>query len=549
MTTFTTQGFSRTVDYETGLYGNFQNASLQVIRQDGEGDFVYHYNWIDDTGMSPPMVQIFDPWSHSFIVSPGGANAPIDLVNGMDFVERQVSAVDWGNGKTTYLLTTFQPTEGIETIFVMGGDPLPPITNEAELDAFLANGFSYVLEGPFEGGNEIPLSGFLNTTSTENDVVTAIPEVALYWNAGVGDDTVTGGLTNDTLIGGAGNDVMSSGGGSDSLMGMTGDDILTGTGFFTFMSGGAGNDMLYGNSDFGDQMQGDAGNDLIQFSDGQVYGETRISHSHANGGSGDDTIEGGLAGDLAHGGNGNDILNGRAGEDVLEGGYGNDTINGGADNDRLSGGGNNDKILGGTGSDMIEGGNGKDILKGEGGSDTIFGGNGNDKLVGGTQGDQLSGDLGNDTLLGGAQNDTVDGGDGNDLVQGNNGNDNLIGGIGDDTLIGGANTDTMSGGIGADVFKFVAVSDSAVSAMDQITDFEVGIDLIDLQKIDAVAGVVGNQAFEFIGAAAFTAAGQARATIHDGDMIVELNTSGSSGAEMAFLLQGVTTLSGLDFLL
>ena len=76
MTTFTTQGFSRSVDFGSGTYGDFQIAALNVIRQDGESDFVYHYTWIDESSMAPKFAQIFDPWSHSAIMTPGGANPP-----------------------------------------------------------------------------------------------------------------------------------------------------------------------------------------------------------------------------------------------------------------------------------------------------------------------------------------------------------------------------------------------------------------------------------------------------------------------------------------
>ncbi len=548
MTTFTTQGFSRTVDFLTGTYGDFQSATLEVIRQDGQGDFVYHYTFIDETGMAPKFAQIFDPWSLSAIVSPGGANLPIDLKNGTDFVERLVFAVDWGVGKTTYVLSTFQPAAGIETIFFLGGD-LPVIANLAGLNAFLANPQRYALEGAFEGGTEIPLSAMLNTTTTEDDVVTALADLPLNWNAGLGNDTVTGGVTNDTLIGGAGDDVMATGGGSDTLMGMTGNDSLTGSGFYSFLGGGVGDDTLVGLSDFGDQMEGGAGNDLILMSDGQVMGDTRFSHSHANGGSGQDSIEGGLAGDVAHGGNGNDLLTGDAGDDMLEGGHGDDTISGGTQNDSLAGGGDKDQISGGDGDDRIDGGLAADVLLGDAGKDTLLGGDGNDSALGGSQNDWIAGGLGKDTLSGNSGADQVSGDAGNDLVQGDIGTDTLYGGDGADTLVGGTEADMLEGGAGADVFRFLTLADSANAAMDTITDFELGLDRIDLSRIDAVAGALGNQAFTFIGSAAFTAAGQVRAVSFGADFQVQMNTAGRDGAEMTLLTSDLTGIAAGDFIL
>jgi len=548
MTTFTTVGFSRTVDFQSGTYGDFQNATLEMIRQDGQGDFVYHYTFIDETGMAPKFAQIFDPWSLSTIVSPGGANPPIDLKNGTDFVERLVFAVDWGVGKTTYVLSTFQPSEGIETVFFLGGD-LPSIANLGQMNAFLANPHRYVLEGAFESGTQIPLSGFLNTTATEDDVVTAINDLPLYWNAGAGNDTVTGGLTNDTLIGGAGDDVMATGGGSDTMMGMGGNDSLTGTGMHTFLGGGVGDDTIVGLAEFGDQMGGGAGNDLILMSDGQVMGGIRFSHSHANGGSGQDSIAGGLAGDVAHGGNGDDVLAGHEGDDQLEGGNGADSIDGGSQNDSLAGGGDKDQVAGGDGDDRIDGGLGADVLKGDNGRDTVLGGDGNDNAAGGAQDDRIEGGLGQDKLFGNAGADLVFGDAGNDLVQGDAARDTLYGGDGDDTLIGGTEADMLEGGAGADAFRFVTIADSAPAGADSITDFELGLDRIDLSRLDAMAGTGGNQAFTYIGAAAFSAEGQVRLVGNAGTYALEMNTAGSSGAEMTVTLASLLALTSADFIL
>ncbi len=46
---------------------------------------------------------------------------------------------------------------------------------------------------------------------------------------------------------------------------------------------------------------------------------------------------------------------------------------------------------------------------------------------------------------------------------------------------------------------------SQIGGNERITDFATGVDKIRLSEIDANTGVAGNQAFTFIGAAAFTA--------------------------------------------
>src|SRR5690349_22897188 len=50
---------------------------------------------------------------------------------------------------------------------------------------------------------------------------------------------------------------------------------------------------------------------------------------------------------------------------------------------------------------------------------------------------------------------------------------------------------------GADTFVFTAVADSSLAARDTITDFQAGIDKIDLSLIDAKTTASGNQAFLF----------------------------------------------------
>ena len=114
-----------------------------------------------------------------------------------------------------------------------------------------------------------------------------------------------------------------------------------------------------------------------------------------------------------------------------------------------------------------------------------------------------------ETLLGGGGEDELLGGIGGDLLKGGVGNDVLIGGRDDDLLLGGAGHDVLTGSQGADTFIFTKLSDSRPDATrDRISDFHSGVDKIDLSVIDAEATAAGNQAFDYIDTAAFSAAGQ-----------------------------------------
>ncbi|MFN5513449.1 MAG: Calx-beta domain-containing protein [Cyanobacteriota bacterium] len=68
-------------------------------------------------------------------------------------------------------------------------------------------------------------------------------------------------------------------------------------------------------------------------------------------------------------------------------------------------------------------------------------------------------------------NDNFTGGNGDDIIRGGLGNDTLNGKEGNDILEGGAGADILTGGAGADRFEYSNFTDSLVSGMDRISDF------------------------------------------------------------------------------
>ena len=132
--------------------------------------------------------------------------------------------------------------------------------------------------------------------------------------------------------------------------------------------------------------------------------------------------------------------------------------------------------------------------------------------------DFLQGGLGSDTINGYKKDDIIVGYDRNDVLLGDKGDDSLDGGTGDDILWGGKDDDILLGGEGSDrligdkgkdIFSYFNVSESTPISRDLI-DLEHKSDKIDLSAIDANEDVAGNQAFRFIGSAAFSDAGQVR---------------------------------------
>ncbi len=147
-----------------------------------------------------------------------------------------------------------------------------------------------------------------------------------------------------------------------------------------------------------------------------------------------------------------------------------------------------------------------------------------------------------DALVGGAGDDKLFGNAGNDVLYGGLGNDFLAGGLGADRLYGGSGYDRLSGGLGNDVFLFRALSHiGRGDTRDLIQDFRHGQDKIDLSGIDANRTVAGNNAFSFIGKAAFTGvAGQ----LHLVAGVLSGDVNGDGVADFELRVQGTTPTLG-----
>jgi Ca2+-binding RTX toxin-like protein len=245
-----------------------------------------------------------------------------------------------------------------------------------------------------------------------------------------------------------------------------------------------------------------------------------------------------------HAGSGDDVITGAAGYNSLEGNAG---------NDRLTGGNSS-----GVGDDL-HGGDGNDVLRGGGEGDYLDGGNGFDIVMYSESTAGVAINLAAGTGVGGtAQDDTLlsiegaYGGAGNDSLQGSNGDNTLVGNDGNDVLAGLAGKDALAGGAGADRFTYGSVGQSLVgAASDLITDFSHAQgDRVDLGGIDANTVLAGNQAFAFIGTAAFShVAGQLREVIAGGVTSLYGDVNGDGAADFQIRCTGAITFVAADFVL
>lgn len=167
-----------------------------------------------------------------------------------------------------------------------------------------------------------------------------------------------------------------------------------------------------------------------------------------------------------------------------------------------------------------------------------------DDVVGSNMDDELVSELGNDVLRGGS---------GNDKLEGGAGEDELFGGLGNDILNGEMGADRLTGGAGADRFEFNSASYSSPTASDRdlILDFSrVQGDKIDLARIDANTTIANDQAFSFIGKAAFSGnAGELRYGISGGVTTFSADVNGDGIADFRVSLDRSLAMVASDFLL
>jgi Ca2+-binding RTX toxin-like protein len=275
-------------------------------------------------------------------------------------------------------------------------------------------------------------------------------------------------------------------------------------------------------------------------------------------------------GDVIKGMGGDDRIYAGGGDDVIQGGLGGDYMDGGDDEDTanyidsisgvtvnlLTGKGQGGSAEGDTlyQIENVTGSNFDDILLGDGGDNKLYGRDGKDTLKGAG---------GQDELFGGAGSDVLYGNQDSDELWGESGNDQLFGGTGFDWLVGGEGRDTMTGESGPDAFVWYAAKEMGVTqaTADRITDFNAAEgDWIDLAGVDANVYATGNQAFTFIGNAAFTLdtttadptdvmPGEIRYYHAGGNTYIEIQTGNAADVEGVIRIDGIVTPEASWFVL
>ena len=348
-------------------------------------------------------------------------------------------------------------------------------------------------------------------------------------DGGTGADVISGEGGNDFIDGGTGNDILSGGGGDDLINGKADDD---------FMTGGAGEDALLG-EDGNDQLLGGEGDDIMVGGQGDDrYGVDSAGDSITEqADSGIDHVSSSVSHVLGTNVENLDLI----GTAAING-AGNSLAN------IMNGNSNANTISGGGGIDTIDAKSGNDTVSGGAGGDTLQGGLGFDALDYALSGSGVTVNILNNTATGGdAAGDVISG---FEAIYGSGLSDVLVGNAASNRLRGNAGQDTLTGNGGADVFDYDTITDSPVAngESDIITDFDSN-DRIDLRSIDADPNLAGDQAFSFIGSAAFSAPGQVRVNLGTANTVISVNLTGNAGSEMRIVLQGLQTVDATDLLL
>ena len=421
--------------------------------------------------------------------------------------------------------------------------------------------FNTVVAGTYQDGTQYDgLDGNDTVTLADNAAAAAAAGfvVGTAFNAGAGDDTVTGGALDDVINGDAGNDVLNGGTGVDMLNGGDDDDrlILEDINVGDSVDGGAGDDtFVFAAANGSDHDIQVTSTQVI--ADGIAISVTNVENYEITGADGNDILTGAAGNDFLSGESGNDSLFAGTGIDNIEAGAGNDTVSiADLNGDTADGGVDIDIILfnlnsgqsvnfdlttgaaslvGGVGNGTFTNfenasffGPGAATISGTGGNNSLFvRGTGNTvSMLGGDDfvdlfagGNFIDGGAGNfDSMRYNTADDaivdlsagTTDVGGvagtvmGIESVRTGTGDDEIIGDSGNNNLAGSAGNDTISGGDGNDLLRGDDGEDTLIAdAGDDNLDGGAGDDrliLADLSAGDVVDGGADNDTLVYVAA-------------------------------------------------
>lgn len=568
---------------------------------DDSGDVVVEDEWAgwDDVRLAGSYVDLSAAWVESVIVSYSGGATVLGGA-GLNWIDGG-SGADWfeGRGGDDMLSGNFGNDHldggdgddeldggmGSDTMIGGSGNDSYRVQQAGDVVTEAANGgidnvflhlSTYTIPANVENVDARYATGPISITgnSLNNFIIMGFGAVSV--SAGAGNDTVSyqsngavivdlttwvhGGVASDDTITGV-----------ENLTGSSGDDVLRGNGSTNIFDGALGADTMVGRAGSDVYYVDDAGDVVVESPGGGANDEVRVrtiasytlpadvenltnltnAAFTGTGNGSDNDLNGDNAVDTFYGGAGHDILNGAGGNDLLYGQGDHDTLDGGPGNDAMAGGPGNDiYIVDAVGDSVVE--------LAPDGIDKVYTSLSNytlgsyveDLTYTGTGDFNGTGSGANNIMVAQSGNDILNGLSGADQLFGHGGDDVLSGDGGEDLLIGGAGADLLTGGYEGDIFQINDGDTGLGAAADRITDFVQIVERIDLRGIDADSGTAGDQAFSFIGTAAFSGvAGELRYDFDGTDTWLHADVDGDSVADFEIVLSGGYPMVAGDFFL
>jgi hypothetical protein len=595
----TLSGTASVADYEALL----RQVAFQSTTNDPGTGRTISWEVTDGTASSAPaettitVTQLNDGPVNSVPVPEQNATEDTDFVfSTANSNAITVSDRDAGGGDVTVTLSVAHGTLTLATdagLTSVSGDESATVTltgSVSEINTAL-NGLVYRGSLNFEGTDTLTILTSDNGLTGDGGAKTDSDEVTIK----VADDGfINGDTDNNVLNGTPQRDIfLVQQGGNDTVNGLGSRDVFYFGDAFTAqdtVNGGGQSDIVILQGNYLAQTSvgsirnlGNLGSISLFSSGNNLYGGATAGLNNYNLIATNDTVAAGQVLKI----NGTGL---QADEDVtfdgsaeLDGSF---QFYGGRGTDQLTGGAMGDNFVFTSGtwdaSDRITGGGGYDVLYLRGDYAFTFGatqlsGIESIGLLSATEkvfasgGDEFDYEITwNDAMLDAGQTITVNGSrlgseeslsfngsmesDGKFRIFGGGGNDLLQGGAGADLIYGGGRGDTLYGNGGNDVFRYQSVTESNSTERDGIQDFSPG-DLIDLSRIDADTKTDGDQAFTFIGNAAFSGkAGELRfENVSLGGPIWEVEADvdgdGVSDFEVILVINPPDPITASDFIL
>ena len=440
---------------------------------------------------------------------------------------------------------------------------------------FVRNSSDRAVEAAAAGADRV-----FTAVSFNLEVGSSVEIISMIDPAGVTAINVTGNALTQTIAGNAGANTLDSGGGNDTMLGVGGDDfyVIRAAGDRAVESAGAGNDRVFATLSF----TLEAASSIEAFTTLDAGGVTAINLTgnaltqSIVGNAGANSLDSGGGGDTMTGLGGNDFYFIRAGTDraveaaaggadrvfaavsfVLEAGSEVEivgTVNQAATTAiNLTGNAIAQSVVGNAGANTLDSGGGGDTMLGLGGDDFYFVRNSSDRAV------ETAGN-GNDRVFA-AVNFVLEAGSAVEIIStisnaavtainliGNELGQSVLGNAGANLIDGKAAADTLTGLGGADTFAFTTALGGG--NVDQVTDFQAGVDKIQLENAiftGLAGGALPASAF-VIGAAAADASDRIIYNNATGALLFDADGNGAGAAVQFAALQGLPAISASDFI-